>query len=96
MSDNYDDSTPQSNSTPSTPPPGVNRAQSMRMPKSASPTSPTAPPIGYQTMGRASAGRVLASVNATGQPPPPPRIMVSQYLLQFKFLFRIILIRKLS
>lgn len=52
------------------PPPGVNRAQSMRLPKSASPTASHAPPVEYRTMGRA------ASKNMSPQPPPPPRNLV--------------------
>lgn len=63
---------------PSTPPSAggssVNRAQSMRMPRTASPGTPNSASIEYRTMGR-SAGREFASMTAAGQPPPPPRMI---------------------
>lgn len=55
----------------------VNRAQSMRMARTASPGTPNSASIEWRTMGR-SAGREFAAA-AAGQPPPPPRIIaVSQ------------------
>lgn len=74
---------------PSTPPSAggtsVSRAQSMRMPRTASPGTPNSASIEYRTMGR-SAGRDFAAMNmnAGGQPPPPPRIIaVSDRYCQF-------------
>ncbi|ODN01172.1 hypothetical protein Ocin01_05515 [Orchesella cincta] len=66
-------------SMPPTPPSAggsVNRAQSMRMPRTASPVTPNAASIEYRTMGR-QAGREFAAMNASGQPPPPPRIIAN-------------------